>query len=110
MSGSEVGVVNVYRLDRLREVVPHPDRANTAAFLETVIEYVTHLKNKIAQLEAQLQAAGQQAAPEMVNAAPAVQAPTAEVRSPNLVYRFEDAFVAQWLQAAMPLVSPVHRQ
>lgn len=60
-------------------MVPHPDRANTAAFLETVIDYVTMLKNKVTVLEAQLQAAGQQTAPELVNSAPAVQAPTAEV-------------------------------
>jgi hypothetical protein len=67
------------RLDRLREVVPHPERANTAAFLETVIEYVTTLKNKIAVLEAQLQAAGAQPAGEMVASATVVQAPAAEV-------------------------------
>jgi hypothetical protein len=42
------------RLDRLREVVPHAERANTAAFLETVIDYVTQLKAKVAALEAQI--------------------------------------------------------
>lgn len=67
------------RLDRLRDVVPHQERANTACFLETVIEYVTSLKNKVAVLEAQLQAAGAQPAGEMVTSATVVQAPATEV-------------------------------
>lgn len=32
------------RLDKLRELVPHAERANTAAFLETVIDYVQELQ------------------------------------------------------------------
>lgn len=32
------------RLDKLRELVPHAERANTAAFLETVIEYIQELQ------------------------------------------------------------------
>lgn len=39
------------RLDTLRKVVPHRDRANTAAFLEEVISYVVGLKKRVADLE-----------------------------------------------------------
>ena len=35
----------------LRKVVPHRDRANTAAFLEEVISYVLGLKKRLAELE-----------------------------------------------------------
>ena len=43
------------RLDRLRQVVPHAERANTASFLEEVITYIQGLQKRIAELE---QAAG----------------------------------------------------
>lgn len=39
------------RLDILRKVVPHRDRANTAAFLEEVIAYVLGLKKRLAEVE-----------------------------------------------------------
>jgi hypothetical protein len=39
------------RLDALRKVVPHRDRANTAAFLEEVISYVLGLKKRLSELE-----------------------------------------------------------
>ena len=39
------------RLDVLRKVVPHRDRANTAAFLEEVISYVLGLKKRLAEAE-----------------------------------------------------------
>lgn len=35
----------------MRKVVPHRDRANTAAFLEEVISYVVGLKKRVADLE-----------------------------------------------------------
>jgi hypothetical protein len=40
-----------FRLDVLRKVVPHRDRANTAAFLEEVISYVLGLKKRLAEVE-----------------------------------------------------------
>ncbi len=40
------------RLDRLRSVVPHAERANTASFLEEVIKYIQDLQKRIADLEA----------------------------------------------------------
>jgi hypothetical protein len=42
---------NFCRLDTLRKVVPHRDRANTAAFLEEVISYVVGLKKRLAEME-----------------------------------------------------------
>ena len=46
------------RLDRLRQVVPHAERANTASFLEEVITYIQGLQKRIAELE-QAAAGGQ---------------------------------------------------
>lgn len=46
------------RLDRLRQVVPHAERANTASFLEQVITYIQGLQKRIAELE-QAAAGGQ---------------------------------------------------
>lgn len=40
------------RLDRLRSVVPHAERANTASFLEEVIKYIQDLQKRIQELEA----------------------------------------------------------
>ncbi|CAD7698425.1 unnamed protein product [Ostreobium quekettii] len=42
------------RLDRLRKVVPHAERANTAAFLEQVLTYIESLKKKVQDLESRL--------------------------------------------------------
>eukprot|EP00191_Tetraselmis_sp_GSL018_P004757 CAMPEP_0177603902 /NCGR_PEP_ID=MMETSP0419_2-20121207/15795_1 /TAXON_ID=582737 /ORGANISM="Tetraselmis sp., Strain GSL018" /LENGTH=219 /DNA_ID=CAMNT_0019097775 /DNA_START=209 /DNA_END=868 /DNA_ORIENTATION=+ len=39
------------RLERLRKIVPHAERANTAAFLEEVINYITSLQQKLLELE-----------------------------------------------------------
>ena len=39
------------RLDRLRQVVPHAERANTASFLEECITYIQNLQKRIAELE-----------------------------------------------------------
>ena len=44
--------VAVCRLDKLRSVVPHAERANTASFLEEVIKYVTALQSRVRDLEA----------------------------------------------------------
>ena len=44
------------RLDRLRSVVPHADRANTAAFLEEVINYIQKLQQRVQELESGLPA------------------------------------------------------
>lgn len=41
----------IYRLDRLRKIVPHAERANTATFLEEVINYIGQLKAEIATLK-----------------------------------------------------------
>lgn len=43
------------RLDKLREIVPHAERANTAAFLDEVITYIAGLNSRIAELEADAQ-------------------------------------------------------
>lgn len=40
------------RLELLRQLVPHAERANTACFLEEVIKYVDSLKRRNAELEA----------------------------------------------------------
>mmetsp|Transcript_6000 Transcript_6000/g.18513 ORF Transcript_6000/g.18513 Transcript_6000/m.18513 type:complete len:389 (-) Transcript_6000:947-2113(-) len=42
------------RLDQLRQIVPHADRANTASFLESILEYIDDLKSRCAFLEQQL--------------------------------------------------------
>ncbi|GAB4817113.1 hypothetical protein N2152v2_004159 [Parachlorella kessleri] len=42
------------RLEALRRVVPHSERANTANFLEEVLAYVEHLQQRVAELEARL--------------------------------------------------------
>jgi len=39
------------RLDRLRKIVPHAERANTAAFLEEVINYIVSLQQKVDEME-----------------------------------------------------------
>lgn len=44
-------VVATRRLDRLRQVVPHAERANTASFLEECITYIQNLQKRIAELE-----------------------------------------------------------
>ncbi|KFM27598.1 Transcription factor BIM2 [Auxenochlorella protothecoides] len=41
------------RLEALREVVPHSERANTATFLEDVLKYVRAMQRRMAELEAQ---------------------------------------------------------
>lgn len=46
------------RLELLRKIVPHAERANTACFLEEVIKYIDSLKKRIADLEVQLCAKG----------------------------------------------------
>ena len=59
------------RLDRLRLVVPHAERANTASFLEEVITYIQGLQKRIAELEAGGTGASRSApgAPAVVSAA-----------------------------------------
>ncbi len=42
---------HTFRLDRLRKIVPHAERANTATFLEEVINYIGKLKAEIATLK-----------------------------------------------------------
>lgn len=42
------------RLDALRKIVPHTERANTALFLEDVVKYVQRLQNRVAELESKL--------------------------------------------------------
>ena len=49
-------LLSVFRLDRLRQVVPHAERANTAAFLEEVINYIQKLQQRIQELESNLPA------------------------------------------------------
>ena len=44
----------VRRLESLRKVVPHAERANTASFLEEVAQYVTALRGRVRDLEAGL--------------------------------------------------------
>jgi hypothetical protein len=64
------------RLDRLRQVVPHAERANTASFLEEVITYIQGLQKRIAELE-------QAAAGGQVTAQPTIGQPATS--SPALV-------------------------
>ena len=40
------------RLELLRKLVPHAERANTACFLEEVIKYIDALKRRVGELEA----------------------------------------------------------
>eukprot|EP00887_Chlorella_sp_A99_P004309 scaffold15.g4309.t1 len=42
------------RLEALRSIVPHSERANTATFLEEVVTHVQHLQRRVAELEAKL--------------------------------------------------------
>jgi hypothetical protein len=42
------------RLDALRKLVPHTERANTASFLEDVVVYVQQLQRRVVALEAKL--------------------------------------------------------
>jgi hypothetical protein len=42
------------RLDALRRIVPHTERANTASFLEDVVRYVQRLQRLVGELEAKL--------------------------------------------------------
>eukprot|EP00798_Chlamydomonas_sp_ICE-L_P016186 gene16186-22347_t len=42
------------RLDLLRKIVPHAERANTACFLEEVIKHIDSLKRRVSDLETQL--------------------------------------------------------
>lgn len=44
------------RLELLRKMVPHAERANTACFLEEVIKYIDTLKRRTTELESALQA------------------------------------------------------
>ena len=39
------------RLDALRLLVPHAERANTASFLDEAISYIKGLQKRIAELE-----------------------------------------------------------
>ena len=39
------------RLDNLRKIVPHSERANTAAFLEEVYNYVEAMQKRVLELE-----------------------------------------------------------
>lgn len=59
------------RLDKLRSIVPHPDRANTAAFLDEVINHVLTLQKKVQDLEA---ARGKAVATESSKDSPTSQA------------------------------------
>ena len=49
-------------MDELRTIVPHPERTNTAAFLEEAINHVVGLQNRVKELE-QLLAEKQDKAP-----------------------------------------------
>ena len=42
------------RLDALRRIVPHSERANTALFLEDVVRYVQRLQHRVVELETKL--------------------------------------------------------
>ncbi len=42
------------RMEALRQIVPHSDRANTAAFLEDVVKYVEGLQARVRELEGRL--------------------------------------------------------
>lgn len=42
------------RLDALRRIVPHTERANTAVFLEDVVRYVQTLQQRVFELESKL--------------------------------------------------------
>lgn len=50
------GVPRSRRLELLRKLVPHAERANTACFLEEVIKYIEVLKRRVVELETTLQA------------------------------------------------------
>ena len=80
--------VCVYRLDRLRQVVPHAERANTAAFLEEVINYIQKLQTRIQELESGLPASDKTmqlptAAADPVAAGPRSQSPQVNTAEPD---------------------------
>ncbi len=52
------------RLELLRKLVPHAERANTACFLEEVIKYIESLKARTMELESLLEAATGKPAPK----------------------------------------------
>lgn len=52
------------RLELLRKLVPHAERANTACFLEEVIKYIESLKARTMELETLLEAATGKPAPK----------------------------------------------
>ena len=60
------------RLDRLRSIVPHADRANTAAFLEEVINYIQSLQQRVLELDPKT--SGAHAAEQVEGAAPKAKA------------------------------------
>ena len=61
----------------MRGVVPHAERANTAAFLEEVINYIQKLQQRVQELESGLPASDktQMPAGELAAAAPRSQSP-----------------------------------
>ena len=60
----------ICRLDRLRQVVPHAERANTAAFLEEVITFISTLKQRVVELEAGIPASERTVQPTVASAEP----------------------------------------
>lgn len=44
------------RLERLRTIVPHAERTNTATFLEQVYTHIEHLNARVAELKSEVEA------------------------------------------------------
>lgn len=51
LNGCAYALLPPCRLDLLRKIVPHAERANTACFLEEVIKYIDSLKRRNEDLE-----------------------------------------------------------
>ena len=54
----------------MRQVVPHAERANTAAFLEEVISFISTLKQRVVELEAGLPASEKTVQPSATSTDP----------------------------------------
>ena len=72
----------------MRQVVPHAERANTAAFLEEVINYIQKLQNRIQELESGLPASDKTmqlpaATSDAVTAGPRSQSPQVNTAEPD---------------------------
>lgn len=93
MLGPRAPPARARRLERLRKIVPHAERANTATFLEEVIKYIEKLQAQVAELTGQPLPTPAAMAPQPTATAsqqPSGAAPTATVGT-GLTFKSEPA-------------------